>query len=100
MPQSKAMKKNTTCLPNSKYIKNILLKCPFLNQLYTIRCKYTNVQNLYTHICTYIHIYIHTYTWLPDTLLLRVPDNLVSFLYHSDIYIYIYIDIDKNIDIY
>ena len=47
---------------------------------------------IYTYM--YIHTYIHTYiyTWLPDTLLLRVPDNLVSFLYHSGIYyIYIYI---------
>ena len=47
---------------------------------------------IYTYM--YIHTYIHTYiyTWLPDTLLLRVPDNLVSFLYHSVIYyIYIYV---------
>ena len=47
---------------------------------------------IYTYM--YIHTYIHTYiyTWLPDTLLLRVPDNLVSFLYHSGIYyIYIYV---------
>ena len=46
LPQNKTMKKNT-CLPNSKYIKDIL-KCPFLNQLYTIGYKYTNVQNIYT----------------------------------------------------
>ena len=59
---------------------------------------------IYTYM--YIHTYIHTYiyTWLPDTLLLRVPDNLVSFLYHSGIYyiyiymlyIYIYIYINRH----
>ena len=57
-----------TCLPNSKYIKNIL-KCLLFNQLYTKRYKYTNVQNIYTHI--YIHRYIYTYI-------------------HINIYIYIY----------
>ena len=50
MPQNKTMKKNT-CLPNSKYIKDIL-KCPFLHQLYTIRYKYTNVQYIYKYTYT------------------------------------------------
>ena len=56
-----------------KYIKDIL-KCPFLHQLYTIRYKYTNVQN--------INIYIHTYM-------------LTSYIYRErdiDIYIDIYQD--------
>ena len=51
-----------TSLPNSKYIKNIL-KCPLLNQLYTIRHKYTNVQNIYTHTYIDVHTYIHVHTY-------------------------------------
>ena len=45
LPQNKTMKKNwyihVSCLPNSKYIKDIL-KCLILHQLYTIRD--TNIQ--------------------------------------------------------
>ena len=72
----KIWRKIHTCLPNSKYIKD-MLKCPFLHQLYTKRYKYTNVQNIYTHI--YIHRYIYTYI-------------------HINIYIYTYIH--RHIDIY
>ena len=46
-----------------KYIKDIL-KCPFLHQLYTIRYKYANVQNIYTNIYTYIYMYIHIYIYI------------------------------------